>query len=170
MKTLLIGLGFTCGFFILFHAAFLIRRKQSVGRDDPSYWALSLTYSAGLGFMLAELIAMPVMRFETWQLPGWGLAILARAWTQWSYRHLDNNYSPEAANPDPAQTLVRSGPYRWFRHPIYLGNAVTLIGFFWGAGVHWTWLALAPYGAAVLWRVRLEERFLKRKFGTLVPK
>lgn len=165
METILIGLGFTGGFFLLFHTSFLLRRKGPVGRDDPSYWALSLTYSAGLGFMLAELIAMPAIRFATWQLPGWGLAILARLWTHWSYRHLGDNYTPEADNSNPSQILVRSGPYRWFRHPIYLGNALTLIGFFWGAGVRWTWLALVPYTVVVVWRVRREEHFLKQKFG-----
>lgn len=63
------------------------------------------------------------------------------------------------------QKLVRSGPYRFIRHPVYLG----LILVFFSAPIAWT----SYYGALValptipllLRRIRLEERAMMQRFG-----
>jgi protein-S-isoprenylcysteine O-methyltransferase Ste14 len=61
--------------------------------------------------------------------------------------------------------LIRSGPYRWVRHPAYSG----LLLAFAGAGIAMgDWLALAlttlPLTVAVLYRVRIEEAALRAHF------
>lgn len=62
--------------------------------------------------------------------------------------------------------LVRSGPYRWIRHPSYTGLLVA----FAGLGVAFSsWLSLAtllvPITLAVLYRIRVEEHALRGAFG-----
>ena len=56
--------------------------------------------------------------------------------------------------------VVLAGPYRWVRHPIYLGYLMVMLGMFM---VSWTpRMALVVAGgvALLVWRARLEERLL----------
>lgn len=59
--------------------------------------------------------------------------------------------------------VVRTGPYRYVRHPIYTGGLLACAG----AAVATTWWALVPAAAlAVVWglKCRVEERMLARRF------
>jgi protein-S-isoprenylcysteine O-methyltransferase Ste14 len=69
---------------------------------------------------------------------------------------------------DPAtDTLQTRGPYRLVRHPLYLGMFVATIGFAIAFGSLWGMLiVVAVFIPAGLWRARLEEEALARKFGT----
>lgn len=61
----------------------------------------------------------------------------------------------------PQAPLVASGPYRFLRHPIYVGVSLELAGLPAAFGLWRTSLALtALNGFAVLRRIRLEERAL----------
>jgi protein-S-isoprenylcysteine O-methyltransferase Ste14 len=65
------------------------------------------------------------------------------------------------------QHVVDRGPYRWLRHPSYLGSLIAEIGF----GMALTnWLAiLLPalcLGAAYAYRIRLEEKVLLHGLGS----
>ncbi|MEP7356340.1 MAG: isoprenylcysteine carboxylmethyltransferase family protein [Anaerolineales bacterium] len=62
--------------------------------------------------------------------------------------------------------LVDSGLYRRVRHPAYLGLLLSLLGFGLCSG-NWVSLAVAaglPF-AAIVYRIRVEERALLRHFG-----
>ncbi len=88
---------------------------------------------------------------------GLALAIMAR-------RHLGRNWSGEISIKVDHQ-LIRSGPYRMLRHPIYTGLLAMYAG---TAVVAGTWLALAGFAMAVLAyvrKIRLEEANLKVAFG-----
>ena len=57
--------------------------------------------------------------------------------------------------------VVLAGPYRWVRHPIYLGYLVVMLGMFM---VSWTprmGLVVAGGVALLVWRARMEERLLR---------
>jgi methyltransferase len=61
----------------------------------------------------------------------------------------------------PDAPLVTSGPYRFFRHPIYLGVSLELAGLPVAFGLWRTALAVGALNAvAVLVRIRFEERAL----------
>jgi protein-S-isoprenylcysteine O-methyltransferase Ste14 len=66
--------------------------------------------------------------------------------------------------PKPGATLVRSGVYRRFRHPIYTAMVVVVVGLVLKSGN----LAVAIAGAALIAflaaKVRVEERFLGARY------
>ncbi len=65
------------------------------------------------------------------------------------------------------QNLIEHGPYRWLRHPSYLGSLVAYIGF--GMTLA-NWLAIflpaLCLGVAFAYRIRVEERALLQGLGS----
>lgn len=66
----------------------------------------------------------------------------------------------------PSAALVRSGPYRWTRNPMYLGLLLTYVGLALLFDVTWA-LILSPVVVVLIGRlvIRREERYLEEKFG-----
>jgi len=90
-----------------------------------------------------------------------GLSFLLAVWAR---RHLGRNWSGAITVAQDHQ-LVRSGPYRLVRHPIY----TAMFGMFLGSGIvsgelH-ALLALGVIAAAYWRKIRLEERTLREVFG-----
>ena len=140
------------------------------GGRDPTYGAL-------LG---ALLLLLGAVGMESWLHPpgrvgpvGWtgrALLVLGAALTVWARRALGASYAPTAHHPTPERhTLVDHGPYRWLRHPQYVGNALSLLGLCLALERRWALLALLPFALAVGWRVREEERYLRRRFSPQAP-
>ena len=61
--------------------------------------------------------------------------------------------------------LIRSGPYRWVRHPIYTGLLLAVLGSAIALGEWRGLIALALIIAAFLRKISIEERFLAPQFG-----
>jgi len=66
------------------------------------------------------------------------LLICGMAWAVWSLRYLDRNVSVLAQ----ARDVVVRGPYRWVRHPLYVGEIVSSLGLA---------IAVNSYTALALW-------------------
>jgi protein-S-isoprenylcysteine O-methyltransferase Ste14 len=84
--------------------------------------------------------------------------------TIWARRHLGRNWSGEITIKVDHQ-LIRSGPYRLLRHPIYTGLLTMYAGV---AIVTGEWLAIIGFAivAFAYWRkIGLEEANLKVAFG-----
>lgn len=96
---------------------------------------------------------------------GLALAFAGFALLEWSHRALAANWS-DRPRITQEQKLVRNGPYRRVRHPIYtaflliLGSTL-LISANWLVGL--SWLVSVGLDAAV--RIRYEERALRERFG-----
>jgi protein-S-isoprenylcysteine O-methyltransferase Ste14 len=82
----------------------------------------------------------------------------------WARRHLGRNWSG-AVSAVAGHELVRSGPYRVVRHPIY----TAMLGMFVGTAVvsgEWHALVAVAIVAVAYWRkIRLEEQHLRQLFG-----
>ena len=67
---------------------------------------------------------------------------------------------------EPTEAIVRQGPYRWSRNPIYLSMVALQVGVGIWANSMW-FLGLASLSAWLLWWgvIPREERYLKGKFG-----
>lgn len=62
--------------------------------------------------------------------------------------------------------LVKDGPFRWVRHPIYLAAILELVGAMLLMNSVWTWLVFALcFAPSLAARIRLEERAMIAQFG-----
>ncbi|HTV45028.1 MAG TPA: isoprenylcysteine carboxylmethyltransferase family protein [Stellaceae bacterium] len=87
---------------------------------------------------------------------GLGLAV-------WARHHLGRNWSGIVTLKE-GHALVRTGPYRWVRHPIYTGLLLALVGTALAIGEWRGVLAVACALLAFLWKIRVEEAHMRRAF------
>ncbi|HKA09401.1 MAG TPA: isoprenylcysteine carboxylmethyltransferase family protein [Candidatus Dormibacteraeota bacterium] len=83
----------------------------------------------------------------------------------WGMRTLGRSYS-RTLRTSSDQRLVTTGPYRWVRHPGYLGSMAVWVGaslafHSWVAAIIVAMLMVLAYG----WRISAEERMLAEHFG-----
>lgn len=77
----------------------------------------------------------------------WAIAELGRFYTHRVMRH-------------DGHRIVTSGPYRALRHPAYTGMLAASLGYTSCLPTAAGWLSLAALAAALVWRIRAEERML----------
>jgi protein-S-isoprenylcysteine O-methyltransferase Ste14 len=82
----------------------------------------------------------------------------------WARRHLGNNWS-QAVTIKEGHELITSGPYALVRHPIYAGLLLAFVGTAVAVG-EWRGLLAVALVFGVLWRkLRLEENWMRARFG-----
>src|SRR6185436_2021748 len=91
-------------------------------------------------------------------LPGFGLLL----WSLWLFLRARTSPLPMR----PTTTIVRSGPYRWTRNPMYLGMLLLYLGVAFLFDVRWA-LVLSPALVALVSQLVIakEERYLEASFG-----
>jgi protein-S-isoprenylcysteine O-methyltransferase Ste14 len=95
-----------------------------------------------------------------------GLVTLAAglAFTVWARRHLGRNWSGIVTVKQDHE-LVRSGPYRVVRHPIYTGLLLAILGTAIAFGQWRGLIAFALMTIGLVLKLRTEERFMVETFG-----
>ena len=91
------------------------------------------------------------------------LVALGLGFAVWARLHLGRNWSSQVVVKE-GHTLVRTGPYRRVRHPIYSGLLLALAGTALAIGEWRGVLALAFALLGILLRVRAEEAQMRREF------
>jgi protein-S-isoprenylcysteine O-methyltransferase Ste14 len=84
------------------------------------------------------------------------LLVAGTAWAVWALRSLGRNVSIIAQ----AREVAERGPYRLVRHPLYLGEMVSLLGLAVAAGTIEAFAAWAAFVAMQVYRARTEEQVL----------
>ena len=109
-----------------------------------------------LGFAtgaIALVLASPTPVSMLWGLP---VAALGEAIRVWAAGHLEKS-----------REVTRSGPYRFSRHPLYVGSSVMGAGVAIASANVWVALCAAIYLSVTLTAaIRSEEAFLRRQFGS----
>ncbi len=82
-------------------------------------------------------------------------------WARW---HLGANWSGVVTLKE-GHELIRTGPYRTIRHPIYTGILLALFGTAVARGEMRGLLAVAIAWLSFYWKARREESFLTQEFG-----
>jgi len=95
---------------------------------------------------------------------GVALSLFSLAFSVWARLALGRNWSGTVTIKQDHQ-LVTCGPYRIARHPIYLGMLMMFVGNAIGLGQWRTILALALFLAAIVPKLRKEERWMEEHFG-----
>lgn len=108
-----------------------------------------------LGFVFGVCVVL--LARPTWPTIAAGAAVgvLGESIRIWAAGHLEKS-----------REVTRSGPYRYTRHPLYVGSSVMAAGVVVGAG-SWAVAALVALymGSTISAAVRTEEAFLRGRFG-----
>jgi len=108
-----------------------------------------------LGFLAAIatlVLARPTPL--TWWI-GLVIATAGEAIRLWAAGHLEKG-----------SEITQSGPYRWSRHPLYVGSSIIAVGIVIAARSAPVGIVTAFYmGATITAAIRTEEAFLTQRFG-----
>ena len=140
----------------------IVRHRNTEGerrRDFVPLILLAIPAAIAIGY--GRVGVLPDWLFY----PGESLFIAGSAFTLWSYRLLGRYLSPYV-QVLPGHELIERGPYRYIRHPGYLGQIVAFIGL---GLVLQSWVALvvivAVASSVLTHRIRLEEKFMATRLG-----
>ena len=82
----------------------------------------------------------------------------------WARAYLGRNWSG-TVTVKVGHQLIRSGPYRWVRHPIYSGLILAMIGTAINKGQLCGFVAVVLLWIGFTLKSRIEERFMGTTFG-----
>jgi protein-S-isoprenylcysteine O-methyltransferase Ste14 len=100
---------------------------------------------------------------------GIGVAACGMAIRAWAMGTL-GRYFTATLQLQRDQPIIDRGPYRWIRHPSYLGGDLALVGVGLTCGTLPSALLMAvPFIAAHVWRIPIEERMLAQTRGDQWP-
>ena len=117
--------------------AFLARRRVALG---------------GLTAIAALILARPT--WSSWYA-GLAVAVIGEGIRVWAAGHLEKS-----------REVTTSGPYRWMRHPLYVGSSILALGIVIAARSYVVGgLAVLYLGTTITAAIRSEEAFLRRTFG-----
>ncbi|HEY7378976.1 MAG TPA: isoprenylcysteine carboxylmethyltransferase family protein [Steroidobacteraceae bacterium] len=94
---------------------------------------------------------------------GAALVALGLGFAVWARVHLGTNWSAVVTLKE-GHVLVRTGPYRWVRHPIYTGLLVALLGTALSRNDWCALLGFAIVTAALIRKLSIEERWMLGAF------
>ena len=126
-------------------------------------WLLSFN-----GFPGTWLNARFLPRSPAWFWLGAAMVAAGLVWSLSARRHLGGNWSA-TVTVKQGHELIRTGPYRWTRHPIYTGLLAAIAGSAVAQGECRSLLALLLIIASVLRKAGVEERFMTRQFPGTYP-
>src|SRR5216684_153363 len=147
---ILLGVFVTDGIFVRRHEGF----KEKGRRRKELFSPLLLIAYAGIGVLADWLF-----------LPGEILFVVGYAFQIYSISLLGRYYST-LVEVQPDHKVIESGPYRFIRHPNYLGQMVGAVGL--GLALQ-SWVSLLVLlvigGSFFAYRIRNEEAFLVVEMG-----
>jgi protein-S-isoprenylcysteine O-methyltransferase Ste14 len=95
---------------------------------------------------------------------GFALVAIGIAFAIWARWHLGTNWSGTVTLKEDHE-LIRTGPYRNIRHPIYTGMLLALAGSAIALGEVRGLLGFVISWAALFFKARREENILRQEFG-----
>lgn len=158
---------------VLFSIYWTIASRNSAESKSSESKASTVYHQIMLNVALL-LLFIPVPGLRTWFLPqrfhllvmaGMAIQIGGFVLAVWARRHLGHNWSAEVRIGE-GHELVRTGPYRMLRHPIYTAMLVMFIGTAVSSSQYHALLGVALLVVAYLRKTRLEENILRETFGT----
>lgn len=147
-------------------------RAKKVARRESFWqgasWILPSVVGAGL-FMTPDHWYGPLRGFflEQSRITFWigaGLLAVGLCFSIYARHFLGANWSGSVTVKENHE-LVRSGPYRWMRHPIYTGLLTAILASALAGGQWRDLLAFFVLAVAIWSKLRREERWMTQQFG-----
>lgn len=149
--------------------AFATKRTQT--RESLASRIPYLIFTVGAFYaMFSHDVAFNWLRLRILPPNSWieniGIAVTAIGllFSIWPRFHLGRNWSSQVTVKVGHQ-LIRSGPYRWVRHPIYSGMILALLGTAINKGQLSGFVAVVLLWVGFSLKSRIEERFMATTFG-----
>ena len=165
------------GCWIVFIAYWIVsaRRAKAIAERQSPLSALAHRLPLGFSYFLLAYPRLPppwnhALTPRTDLTLAFGTAICASGlwFTIWARRTLAGNWSSDVTFKQ-GHELVRTGPYRFVRHPIYTGLLTMCLGTAVEIGQVRGWLALPLMAVAFGIKLKQEERLLLRHFPGEYP-
>lgn len=145
--------------------------KPVVRRESPASRAAHIVPML-IGAVLLAAPTVPGWLNANWAIPTLTRLVIGTVTVAaglmlciWARRVLGGNWSGTVTIKQDHE-IIRRGPYRWIRHPIYSGLLVAFLG---SAIARPRWAGVLAFVLvfAALWRkLRVEERWLETSLGT----
>lgn len=137
-------------------------RKVWKQLDVPPVWFVA---SLGLMNLLKWAIPEPRMNFGNARISGIIMIVFGFVLIVWAVRTIVKAKTPIEPRRRP-KTLVRTGPFKFSRNPIYTGMLLVLLGFAWSSQTVSALLAPLFFFFLIKYRFILgEETRLREEFG-----
>jgi len=137
----------------------VLRARGAVEPTDDVITAMQFAYPGGFAVLAVEAWLRQATVDDVFM---WGLAVFAagKAVKYWAIAALGERWTFRVLVPK-GSSLVAAGPYRWLRHPNYVGVGGELAG---AALMAHAWVSgpivVAGFGLLLLRRIHVEERAL----------
>src|SRR4030095_8782320 len=121
----------------------------------------TMILNAKLSFFSGFTRRFPIDPFGSWKVVSESLIVLGSILILWGLISLRKSFSIMAE----AREFIRHGPYRWIRHPVYLGESLATLG----------WFILQPSAFSLFFAVlfivcqRVRAHFEERKLQSVFP-
>jgi protein-S-isoprenylcysteine O-methyltransferase Ste14 len=147
----------------------LVAEQQSVGSALAHRIPLGCSYVLLAGFRLPSPMNLSVTPEADWaRATGVVVCVLGLFVTLWARWTLAGNWS-SAVTLKQGHELIRTGPYRFVRHPIYTGLLVMALGTALDFGQLRCWLGVLLMAVAFWIKLKQEEKLLLRHFPQEYP-
>ncbi len=128
---------------------------RALARRRARLAALLARRRVPLGFVTAAVTLLLARPTGAWWLAGFLVALAGEAIRIWAAGHLEKS-----------REVTRSGPYRFTRHPLYVGSCVIALGVVLASRSLIVAVLTAIYmGATITAAIGTEEAFLRQAFG-----
>jgi protein-S-isoprenylcysteine O-methyltransferase Ste14 len=134
-------------------------------RDIDPIWDRSVPIlglaELGVFYEYAHLRVVPALVNAPLQTTGLVLCFLGTAWLLWVDKYLVREFPAHFRRTAP----MISGPYRFLRHPRYVGLLATRVALPFVFGSLLGWAVACIWFVLIRRRAHLEERYMTEKFG-----
>jgi len=165
------------GCWLIFLAYWFISAFRQKPLAEGQSWASTLAHRipVGLGWvLLVDPMLPPPMNRVLISRMDWVLAIgtvicvfglFVTVWARWT---LAGNWSSDVTFKQ-GHELIKTGPYRFVRHPIYTGLLIMALGTALHAGQLRCWLSIVVVGIGFWIKLKQEESLMLRHFPDEYP-
>jgi protein-S-isoprenylcysteine O-methyltransferase Ste14 len=164
-----------CWVFLLVYWIISAMRVKAIAERQSLWSALAHRIPLGLSyFLMADWHLPPPLNLSVTPHTVWAramgdlvcvLGLFVTLWARWT---LAGNWSSDVTFKQ-GHELIRTGPYRFVRHPIYTGILVMFLGTALNIGRLQSWLALPLMTVAFWIKLNQEERLMLRHFPEQYP-
>ena len=147
----------------------LKQRETGIRKDTKSFDKIFLRLLLSITIALPVIAGLDAVRFNWAPMPFWtvypgiGLFTVSAALITWVLVKNPHAESSVRIQEDRGHTVIGSGPYRFVRHPMYVGLIVLYASMALILGSMWALALDALITILLLWRTALEEEALRRE-------